>query len=272
MHYYSHNIPDFNNATRHLTRVERSVYRDLIELYYDKESALTSDINYLAKRILCPSEEEKEALKNVLEEFFELRNDGYCHERCQSEIGKYHAQKDAKSRAGKASAESRKRDSKQKASRKTAVDKQNLTRVEQVPDTEPTDVQLTNNHKPITNNHKPTTNKPNKQSEAGSLVANDRFEDFWNAYPVKKGKSKAMERWGKSNLNAIADEIIGKVGLQKNQDVDWLRGAIPHPTTYLNGERWKDEVTRARSGQAGGSASERGTQGARDWLEKRANG
>ena len=42
MHYYSHNIGDFNNSTRHLTRVERSLYRDLIELYYDSEQPLQS--------------------------------------------------------------------------------------------------------------------------------------------------------------------------------------------------------------------------------------
>ena len=29
MNFYQHHIGDFNNATRHLTRLERSIYRDL---------------------------------------------------------------------------------------------------------------------------------------------------------------------------------------------------------------------------------------------------
>ena len=59
MHYYSHNIADFNNATRHLTRVERSVYRDAIELYYDREQVLNgADYEALERRLLCRSDEE----------------------------------------------------------------------------------------------------------------------------------------------------------------------------------------------------------------------
>ena len=60
MHYYSHNIGDFNNSTRHLTRVERSLYRDLIELYYDTEKPLDSmSFDRLAKRVLAKTEEEQ---------------------------------------------------------------------------------------------------------------------------------------------------------------------------------------------------------------------
>ena len=58
MHYYQHNIGDFDKATRHLTRIERSVYRDLIELYYDTEFQLNSDIAYLCRKILATSDAE----------------------------------------------------------------------------------------------------------------------------------------------------------------------------------------------------------------------
>ncbi|MGH1470134.1 MAG: YdaU family protein [Cellvibrionaceae bacterium] len=121
MHFYPHNIPDFNNATRHLTRVERSVYRDAIELYYDTESVLTGDLEKLERRLLCVSEEEKSALKVVLDDFFELTDDGYSHERCDEEIAKYRANIGAKAKAGIASAEARKR--------KAAERKQNSTGV-----------------------------------------------------------------------------------------------------------------------------------------------
>lgn len=142
MNFYPHHISDFNNATRHLTRVERSVYRDLIELYYDTESALTSDFEKLSRRILANSDEEKSALKDVLSEFFSLTDDGYSHDRCDKEIAKYRANTSAKARAGIASAAKR---------------KQKSTGVEHVLNTRNTDEQLTNNQEPLTNNHIKTT-------------------------------------------------------------------------------------------------------------------
>ena len=62
MNFYKKHIGDFNNATRHLTRVERSLYSDAIELYYDTESVLTSDIKKLdfIKNAIC-GEEIKES-------------------------------------------------------------------------------------------------------------------------------------------------------------------------------------------------------------------
>ena len=96
MNFYPHHIKDFNNSTRHLTRVERSVYRDAIELYYDTESPLIDDIDKLSRRLLATSDEEKTALKDILNEFFELTEDGYYHDRCDKEIAKYRANTSAK--------------------------------------------------------------------------------------------------------------------------------------------------------------------------------
>ena len=96
MHFYPHNISDFNNATRHLTRVQRSVYRDAIDLYYDKELPLSSDLNKLELRLMCHTNEEKESLKYILSEFFIDTKDGYFNERCELEIAKYRANIGAK--------------------------------------------------------------------------------------------------------------------------------------------------------------------------------
>ena len=108
MHFYSHNIGDFNNATRHLTRVERSLYRDLIELYYDSEQPFQSvNTDRLARRVLAQTEEELTALAYVLDEFFQEFDGNYNHARCDAEIAKYHANTSAKAKAGIASAKAR---------------------------------------------------------------------------------------------------------------------------------------------------------------------
>lgn len=109
MNYYPHHIGDFNSATRHLTRVERSVYRDLIELYYDTEAPLSPDVDKLCRLLIARSDDEQAAVTQVLNEFFALTEHGWRHARCDAEIARYHGNKEAKSVAGKASAAKRAR-------------------------------------------------------------------------------------------------------------------------------------------------------------------
>ena len=112
MHHYPHHIGDFNSATMHLTRTERSVYREALDMYYDTEQPLPGgDFDRLAKRLRCPSEEEKAALRDVLAEFFSAEGEGdarvYRHARCDEEIRKYCEQLQRASKAGSASAAKR---------------------------------------------------------------------------------------------------------------------------------------------------------------------
>jgi len=70
------------------------------------------------------------------------------------------------------------------------------------------------------------------------------FEDFWKAYPEKKGKGKAYESWKKISskdkelcLLAIKNQVEN-FHFRNRSGVDF----IPHPTTWLNQRRWEDEV------------------------------
>lgn len=107
MKHYPHHIGDFDKATRHLTRIERSVYRDLIDLYYDTEQRLTLDVQALCRRIVARSNEESTAVQQVLNEFFTETPTGWYHDRCEHEIAAYHANTSQKAMAGKASAEAK---------------------------------------------------------------------------------------------------------------------------------------------------------------------
>jgi len=104
MKHYPHHIGDFDKATRHLTRMERSIYRDLIDLYYDTESQLTLDRPMLCRKVLANSNEESTCVERVLNEFFTETPTGWFHDRCEDEIRKYHANNSQKAQAGKASA------------------------------------------------------------------------------------------------------------------------------------------------------------------------
>lgn len=86
-----------------------------------------------------------------------------------------------------------------------------------------------------------------KGSEVKKKVAS-LFEIFWKEYPNKTAKKKALESWmrifGKvSEVDDMARVIIeGLERAKKSQQ--WAKDGgkfIPHPTTWLNQERWGDE-------------------------------
>lgn len=156
MHYYQHNIKSFNNATQHLTRVERSLYRDAIDLYYDTEKPLPAgDFARLARRLRANTDEELTALQFVLEEFFELDGDFWTHSKCDENIAIYHETASVKSKAGKASAAARKKKADEAkaaaANKKPTQNEQNPTGVKQALN------ECATNQEPRTNNQEPTT-------------------------------------------------------------------------------------------------------------------
>ena len=99
MNHYPHHIGDFNTATRHLSRLERAVYRDMRDMYFDKERPLDgSDFDRLARRLVCVTPDEIAALQFVLDEFFEQDDEGlWVHHECEQVIAAYRAQQEASS-------------------------------------------------------------------------------------------------------------------------------------------------------------------------------
>lgn len=91
---------------------------------------------------------------------------------------------------------------------------------------------------PLTVN-KPTPNKPKTQC---GKPHDARFDDFWTEWPKdrRRDKKKAREAWKRKKLDGRADEIIADVKKRISEDGQWIRGFVPLPTTYLNGERWED--------------------------------
>jgi DNA-binding transcriptional ArsR family regulator len=87
--------------------------------------------------------------------------------------------------------------------------------------------------------------EPSVESSKGT---NGAFERFWKAYPVKRNKKKAKDAWQRKCLNDKADELIADVETRTKKDPQWLKGYIPHATTYINGERWEDEIETSEQG------------------------
>lgn len=249
MNYYPHHIGDFNSATRHLTRIERSVYRDLLDLYYDTESELTLDFNALCRLIIARSDEERTAVEQVLNEFFTETDQGWFHPRCDEEIQKYHANRQAKSAAGKASAARRARKNTLNSNDAGTNDKQtgneDSTGVQQ-----PLNGCATNQNQNQNQNIKtissgsPDTTPPTKASSP-TAKPSEAFMRWWSVWPNtarKADRKKCWEKWRAKRYDEVADQIVAHVEFCKRMNQQWRDGFEPAPLTYLNGERWNDGV------------------------------
>ena len=93
MHYYSFNVSDYRKDTVHLSRLEHSIYRDLIDWYYLDETPIPLETQSVSRRLRLASQEELDALFAVLSDFFTRTEDGYRHSRIDAEIAHYHSLK-----------------------------------------------------------------------------------------------------------------------------------------------------------------------------------
>jgi uncharacterized protein YdaU (DUF1376 family) len=96
LNYYPFHVGDYAAHTAHLEPMEDLAYRRLLDQYYLREGALPADIQATAKLIRmrsCAADVE-----SVLNEFFVLTDEGWMHNRCDSEIERMQ-DKQAKARA-----------------------------------------------------------------------------------------------------------------------------------------------------------------------------
>lgn len=148
MHYYSHHISDYMSHTGHLNPMEDLAYRRCLDIYYLHEKPLHEDASMVARKIRMPDNVPE--VKTILEEFFTHDvGKGWINLRGDKEIKKYQSKVEQSKRAAQASVQRRF-------------------------NARSTDVEPTNNHKPITNNHKPI----NKTLKRPRNVSKKTWDDF----------------------------------------------------------------------------------------------
>jgi len=78
-----------------------------------------------------------------------------------------------------------------------------------------------------------------------ALQGNPLFDTFWKSYPRKTNKEFAKRVFAKLKIDQpLLEKIIHSLSIQvrtiwKDKDVQY----IPHPSTWLNGKRWEDEIS-----------------------------
>jgi hypothetical protein len=83
-----------------------------------------------------------------------------------------------------------------------------------------------------------------KRSAKTELPEHPLFAEFWKAYPRREGKGTARKAFSQAVDNGATPEVIASAAARFARHcirVKTERGYMPHPTTWLNQERWEDE-------------------------------
>jgi len=189
--------------------LEHGCYHQLLDQYYLNEEPLPLDINKIFRLLTARTQDEKDAIKNVLKDFFVETEAGFIQRRCDNEIKFYHERIDSAVAAGRKSAEKRANSN----GRSTLVQRA----FNQL---------ITNNQEPITNNH---------------IDISSDFDIFWQEYPKKVGKEAARKSWYKIRPNL--QDVLKTLAWQKESKQWFEKGGqfIPNASTYLNQHRFLDE-------------------------------
>jgi hypothetical protein len=73
------------------------------------------------------------------------------------------------------------------------------------------------------------------------LEAAPDFQDFWCLYPRRVARKDALKAWGKLSSTQQVEAITALVDWRSvwaGKDLDY----VCYPATWLNGERWTDEL------------------------------
>lgn len=107
----------------------------------------------------------------------------------------------------------------------------------------------------------PVSPEPSNNRHKEPLSIDELFDAFWSAYPTKVGKKPARKAfevalkkapksdlWKKekfTDVSCFVASIVRGIFRRINLDRQWKDGFIPNPTTYLNQERWEDEIQQS---------------------------
>lgn len=95
------------------------------------------------------------------------------------------------------------------------------------------------------------TTEVHTASAAPTQTHEDRFQEFWAAYPRSESKKTAGAAWTKALKRGVtAADLIAHLHRQKTDPARSPDTIWPYATTWLNHDRWNDEFTPHANGLA----------------------
>lgn len=223
MNYYKRHLGDYAKDTRHLSLAEHGAYCLLLDYYYSTERPLPDD---RCERIAnAYADDERKAVRNVLEAFFTLTPEGWRNQRADAEIQEFHD----KSLKAKAAADAR-------------WSGRNANAYADASETHGSAHSGRNaSHKPLTNSHK----KEQKKAPAGADLLSDVSPQV--AADFRKLRSAKKAAITQTAVDGIRREAA-KAGLSLEAALamccergwtgfkaDWVAGAAGSPAPSVPG-------------------------------------
>jgi hypothetical protein len=101
--------------------------------------------------------------------------------------------------------------------------------------------------------------------------AKESFDTFWKLYPCKIGRGKALSIWGKLDpkTRGFCIDSITKQNENNHFFKEWAKkDSPPYPVTWLNQERWLDEVIKIERKTGKGFVTENASEVLQDAINK----
>lgn len=237
VNFYKRYPGDYQRDTAHLSLAEHGAYGLLLDHYYSSEKPLPADLSMLHRICRAFTKPEQKAVDSVAGMFFPVGADGLRHNaRADKQIPQEQKGREAARQNGKNGG---------RPIQPTEPSKPDI-KTETEPYQNPMGSDIKSGAEPASKT--PLTPKEQEKKQEQTAIAQQaaRFDEFWSVYPNRKGKAKALAKWRRDGLDAIADKIIADVKARISRDRQWLDGYIPHGVTYVNGRGWEDDIEQVK--------------------------
>lgn len=256
MNYYPFHIGDFRSGTSNMSRPTRWIYRDMLDVYYDKEQPLPLNHEKLFDELGVEVDDERRIVERLLRFKFIKTEEGYRHEICDRVIAEYHKKAEtARTNGGKGGRPRNPRPPQDDPKGNPGEPKNNPPGFDPVPTSPPAETGLKTNQEPRTNNQsKPKPSSPADADGGGEGPPEEPpepppakvkpFDQFWAVYPKRVKKLEAQKAWTALKLDGKVAEIVAAVEAQLEGHAFKNEGGryIPHPASWLRAGCWLDEV------------------------------
>jgi uncharacterized protein YdaU (DUF1376 family) len=217
MHYYKKSIGDYAKKAGKLSMLEHGAYTLLIDSCYDREKFPTERDAMLWT--WARTDDEIQAVKFVLNQFFELVDGVYVQNRIKEELAKYHANAKTNKRIATEREEKRKESSR-------FVGDEHLFEHEpsrSVNEACTNEHEAPPNQEPLTNNHKPLNKEHVHASEDAPILKPEKFKD--ESQSVFEHWIKVMGKNASTKFTPDRKRLIVR-NLKEGYSVDQLKTAI----------------------------------------------
>lgn len=94
---------------------------------------------------------------------------------------------------------------------------------------------------PATEKPTPSTAPKLRMWTEKQILADENWIKFWDAYPNKKDRRKALMAWLNALKRGVSPQLLIEAASAYRDNPRRDPRYTPHPTTWLNGNRWEDE-------------------------------